>query len=45
MTIDIFSANFVPYTQKAAINWLLKSMTYGKQTFQWISKHKEGHLF
>ncbi|MBT3382596.1 MAG: PAS domain S-box protein [Prolixibacteraceae bacterium] len=34
-----------PYSEKEAFEWLQKSRTEGKQTFQWHSQHKKGHLF
>ncbi len=40
-----FSADFEPYTVQYAIEWLMKSKTEGKQTFEWLSKHKDGRLF
>ncbi|WP_372792200.1 PAS domain S-box protein [Lutibacter sp.] len=44
-TTEHFSANTESYTEKEAIQWLLKSKTEGKQTFEWHCKHKDGHLF
>ncbi|WP_299527208.1 PAS domain S-box protein [uncultured Lutibacter sp.] len=44
-TTQHFSANTAPYTEKEAIQYLLKSKTEGKQTFEWHCKHKDGHLF
>lgn len=44
-TTQPFSANTEPYTEIKAMHWLLKSKTEGKQTFDWMGKHKDGHLF
>lgn len=44
-TVEVFSANSEPITQKYTIKWLIKSQTEGKQTFEWRAKHKDGHLF
>lgn len=44
-SVVVISADFEPYTMEHAINWLTKSKTEGKQTFEWMSKRKKGHLF
>ncbi len=34
-----------PYSQAEALEWLHKARKIGPQTFEWLAKHKDGHLF
>ena len=40
-----FSAGFEPYTQEHALSWIKKAATEGPQLFEWLCKHKDGHLY
>ncbi|MFI1770827.1 PAS domain S-box protein [Thalassobellus citreus] len=44
-TVGVFSSNKDPYTSKKAMEWIMKAKAEGKQTFEWVNKHKKGHLF
>ena len=34
-----------PYSQADALAWLSKARQHGPQTFEWLARHKDGHLF
>lgn len=39
------SAGQPPYTQEENLNWLKKAREEGPQIFEWLTRHKDGHLF
>ncbi len=44
-SVQSMSLGESPYSDKEAQEWLRKSQTEGKQTFEWRARHKDGHLF
>jgi PAS domain S-box-containing protein len=44
-TIVELSQGEVPYSGAEAMEWLGKARETGQQTFEWLAKHKDGHLF
>ncbi len=45
LDIQALSSGEVPYTQQDAFEWIKKTMAGKPQVFEWIAKHKSGHLF
>ena len=43
--LNEFSQGVPPYAEKDAISWLQKAREAGHQTFEWLARHKDGHLF
>ena len=44
-TVERLSAGFPPYDEKNAIEKIQDALIKGENTFEWISKHKNGSLF
>jgi PAS domain S-box-containing protein len=44
-SMETLSAGKSPYSQKEAQAWLKKSREEGPQVFEWLARHKDGHLF
>ncbi len=45
MSIDQLSAGVAPYTQRHAIRYFNQTAHGHPQTFEWIARHHDGHLF
>ena len=43
--IGLLFADAPPYAMKDAERWLQKARTEGPQIFEWMAKHRDGHLF
>ena len=43
--IGLLFADAPPYALKDAERWLQKARTEGPQIFEWMAKHRDGHLF
>ncbi|PKN92393.1 MAG: hypothetical protein CVU44_14750 [Chloroflexi bacterium HGW-Chloroflexi-6] len=43
--IGDLSQGELPYSQTEALEWLRKAREIEPQTFEWLAKHKDGHLF
>jgi PAS domain S-box-containing protein len=45
LDIQALSSGEVPYTQQDALEWNKKAAMGEAQVFEWMAKHKSGHLF
>ena len=45
LDIQAVSSGEVPYTQQDALEWNKKAAMGDAQVFEWMAKHKSGHLF
>jgi PAS domain S-box-containing protein len=45
LTIGQISSGEPPFTQEDARAWMNKTVRAGPQVFEWMAKHKDGHLF
>ena len=45
LDIEALSSDEVPYTQQDALEWMKKAAMGDAQVFEWMAKHKSGHLF
>ena len=45
LDIQALSSGEVPYTQQDALVWIMKAAMGEAQIFEWMAKHKSGHLF
>jgi len=45
LDIEALSSGEVPYTQQDALEWNKKAARGDAQVFEWMAKHKSGHLF
>ncbi|MCG7848742.1 MAG: PAS domain-containing protein, partial [ANME-2 cluster archaeon] len=45
LDIQAVSSGEVPYTQQAALEWNKKAAMGDAQVFEWMAKHKSGHIF
>ncbi|HJH29978.1 MAG TPA: PAS domain S-box protein [Methanosarcinaceae archaeon] len=45
LDIEALSSGEVPYTQQDALEWNKKAAMGEAQVFEWMAKHKSGHLF
>lgn len=44
-SIRTYSLGTSPYSNREAMEWLVKSRNEGTQNFEWLARHKDGHLF
>ena len=45
MNIGRLSNGEYPYSQEEALKWVKRAFTGGPQIFEWMARHKDGHLF
>ncbi len=45
LDVQTISMGEAPYTQEDAIEWIKKAAAGESQVFEWVGKHKSGHLF
>ncbi|MEA3488383.1 MAG: ABC transporter substrate binding protein [Euryarchaeota archaeon] len=45
LDVQTISMGEVPYTQEEATEWMNKAAAGRPQVFEWMAKHKSGHLF
>lgn len=45
LNIADLSAKFEPYIQERAIEWMNKAMHGQQPVFDWLARHRDGHLF
>ncbi len=43
--VSQLNSNIEPYTEKNALNYIKKTINEGDQTFEWISRRKDGSFF
>lgn len=44
-TLKEFNANIPPFTEENALKYIQKTITEGNQTFEWMSRRKDGSIF
>jgi len=45
LSLEDLSAGIVPYTLELALDWMAKAMQGQQPVFEWLARHKDGHLF